>query len=173
MNSGPRPLSIRFTEAQDASYLKNWLSDTDVLKGFPLQDEKEIDDAIRIWMSYEQKKSSLTALWDGVPCGCALLNIQTFRKLAHTCILTIIVDKEKRNHGVGTILLSKLIDLARDSFHIEVLHLEVYTDNPAIRLYERMGFTTFGKQERFTKEGDGYRSKIFMQKILKTTPFQE
>jgi putative acetyltransferase len=173
MSVWPNSLSIRFTEAFDAPYLKEWLSDRDVLKGFPLQDEKEIDDAIRIWMSYEKKKSSLTALWDGVPCGCALLNIQTFQKLAHTCILTIIVDKAKRNHGIGSILLSELTKLAKDSFHIEVLHLEVYKDNPAIRLYERMGFKVFGEQQRFTKEEDSYRSKIFMQKILKTTPFHE
>jgi putative acetyltransferase len=171
MNKWPSSLAIRFTEEEDAPYLKNWLSDADVLKGFPLQDEKEIDDAIRIWMSYVKKKSSLTALWDGVPCGCALLNLQSFQKLAHTCLLTIIVDKTKRNLGIGTILLSELTALAKDSFHIEVLHLEVYKDNPAIRLYEREGFKVFGEQQRFTKEGDGYRAKIFMQKILKTTPF--
>jgi ribosomal protein S18 acetylase RimI-like enzyme len=126
---------------------------------------------VRIWISYVKKKSSLTALWDGEPCGCALLNIQSLKALEHTCLLTIIVDKEKRNLGIGSLLLSKLTELARDNFHIEVLHLEVYKDNPAIRLYERMGFEVYGEQQRFTKEGDGYRSKIFMQKILKTTPF--
>lgn len=171
MSSWPPSLTIRFTEEEDGPYLKRWLSDAEVLKGFPLQDEKEIDDAVRIWMSYVKKKSSLTALWDGVPCGCALLNIQSLQTLAHTCLLTIIVDKEKRNLGIGSLLLSKLTELAKENFHIEVLHLEVYKDNPAIRLYERMGFKTYGEQQRFTKEGDGYRSKIFMQKILKTTPF--
>ena len=49
MSVWPNSLTIRFTEEQDAPYLKTWLSDAEVLKGFPLQDEKEIDDAIRIW----------------------------------------------------------------------------------------------------------------------------
>ena len=166
MNTRPSELSIRLTEESDASSIKKWLSDSEILKWFPLQDEREIDDAVRVWISYVKQKSSLTALWNGVPCGSAVLNLQSFQKLAHTCLLTILVEEDKRGKGVGTALLQDLIALARDTFHIEVLHLEVYQDNPAIRLYEKMGFERFGEHEHFTKETDRYRSKIFMQKIL-------
>jgi len=162
----PAELSIRLTEEADAPYIKKWLTDAEVLKWFPLHDEREIDDAVRVWMSYEKQKSSLTALWNGVPCGSAVLNLQAFKKLSHTCLLTILVEEDKRGKGVGTALLEDLITLAKETFHIEVLHLEVYQDNPAIRLYEKMGFERFGEHERFTKETDRYRSKIFMQKIL-------
>ena len=108
-------------------------------------------------------------VWNGEPCGSAVLNLQAFQKLAHTCLLTILVEESRRGIGVGTALLSDLIDLAKDTFHIEVLHLEVYEDNPALGLYEKMGFKPFGEHKNFTRETDRYRSKIFMQKLLKLT----
>lgn len=168
MKARPPELTIRLTEEGDGPYLKKWLSDSEVLRWFPLQDEREIDDAVRVWMSYVQKKSSLTALWNGVPCGSAVLNLQSFQKLAHTCLLTILVEEDKRGRGVGTALLSDLIDLARDTFHLEILHLEVYEDNPAVGLYLKMNFKTFGEHKQFTREKDRYRSKICMQKILRS-----
>ncbi len=167
MKPRPSELTVRFTEEEDAPYIKKWLSDPQILKWFPLQDEREIDDAVRIWTSYVKHKSSLTALWNGVPCGSAVLNLQAFQKLSHTCLLTILVEESKRGIGVGTALLLDLIDLARNTFHIEVLHLEVYEDNPAVGLYEKMGFVSFGEHKNFTRETDRYRSKIFMQKLLK------
>jgi putative acetyltransferase len=92
---------------------------------------------------------------------------QTFQKLAHTCLLSIIVSQEYRNRGIGTALLEELEKLAKNTFHIEILHLEVYEGNPAKKLYERMGFTPFGRHASFAKESDGsYRAKIFMQKNL-------
>ncbi len=171
MKSMHPELTIRFTEEEDSIYLKKWLSAPNVSRWFPLQEEKEIDDAVRIWTSYVKQNSSLTALWNGEPCGAAVLNLQAFKKLAHTCLLTIIVAEDKRGLGIGTVLLADLEDLARDVFHIEILHLEVYEDNPAKRLYERMGYKAFGEHKNFTREADRYRAKIFMQKILKTTPF--
>lgn len=166
-------LTIRLTEEQDAAYIKKWLSASNIMQWFPLQDEKEIDDAVRIWISYVKNKSSLTALWDGVPCGAAVLNLQAFGKLAHTCLLTIIVEESKRGLGIGTVLLEELEKLARNEFHLDILHLEVYEDNPAIKLYQRMGFATYGRHEHFTREGDRYRAKIFMQKFLKSIPLED
>ena len=42
--------------------------------------------------------------------------------------------------------------LAKDQFRIELLHLQVYSENPAIHLYERMGFKEFGRQIAWIKE---------------------
>lgn len=160
------PLTIRFSEESDGAFIKKWLSSEEVLRWFPLVEEREIDDAVRIWMSYVSKKSTITALWDGVPCGSAVLNLQFFEKIAHCCLLTILVDEDYRGKGIGTRLMEELIALAIDPFKIEVLYLEVYEDNPAIRLYERLGFVRFGEQKNFTREKERDRSKIFMEKIL-------
>lgn len=160
-------LSFRFSEQADGDFLTKWLNDPTVLLWFPMDGEKEIEHSVRVWMDYATKGYGFTALWDGEPCGLAVLNIQPFQKLAHTCLLSIIVSPACRNKGIGTALLQKLIDLAKNTFHIEVLHLEVYEGNPAQRLYERLGFSYFGKHASFSKEGPGkYRARICMQKKL-------
>src|SRR3989339_30555 len=109
MKKDPSELTLRLTEEGDAAYIKKWLSDSSVLRWFPLVEEREIDDAVKIWIGYVKQKSSLTALWNGVPCGSAVLNLQFFQKLSHTCLLTILVEESKRGLGIGTALLSALI----------------------------------------------------------------
>jgi putative acetyltransferase len=59
-----------------------------------------------------------------------------------------------------------MIHAAKNQFKIEILHLEVYAGNPAIRLYERMGFKEFGRQPKFIKMDGEYIDKVMMQKEL-------
>ena len=160
------PLTIRFGEDADQKYLVDWLLQPGVLKWFPLADLREVEDAARIWVSYYKYDAVLTALWDSVPCGIANLYLQPYKKLAHQCLLAIIVDEKYRGKGVGTRLMTELMALAKERFKIELLHLEVYEGNPAIHLYERLGFTQYGIHRRFIKDGDLYLSKILMQKSL-------
>lgn len=159
-------ITIRMAEEGDEKCLIGWLLQPGVLRWFPLSDLREIEDAARIWISYSKQHAVLTALWDGVPCGIANLYIQPFKKLSHQCLFAIIVDEAHRGKGVGSRLLSELIDLAKNRFHIELLHLEVYEGNPAIRLYQKFGFQEYGKQKRFIKEDGVYLSKVLMQKVL-------
>jgi ribosomal protein S18 acetylase RimI-like enzyme len=158
-------ISIREAIDSDQQCLENWLSQKDVLRWFPLADNREIEDAARIWLSYSKLNAVLTALWDGEPCGIANLYIQPFKKLSHQCLFAIIVDEKYRGKGVGTKLLGALIELAKTK-SIEILHLEVYEGNPAIRLYKKLGFIEYGIQKRFVKEDGSYLAKIFMQKRL-------
>lgn len=159
-------LTIRFGEEADLNYLVEWLLQPNVLQWFPLSDTKEVEDAARIWISYAKYGAVLTALWDGVPCGIANLYLQPYPKLAHQCLFAIIVDENVRNKGIGTQLLTELMILAKDRFKIELLHLEVYEGNPAIHLYERLGFERYGLQRHFIKSEGRYTSKIMMQKRL-------
>jgi len=159
-------LTIRFGEDADQKYLVEWLLQPGVLEGFPLCDLREIEDAARIWVSYSKYGAVLTALWDGVPCGIANLYLQPYKKLAHQCLLAIIVDERYRGKGVGTKLMEDLMALAKDRFKIELLHLEVYEGNPAINLYRRLGFEPYGAQRHFIKDQGRYVGKILMQKSL-------
>ena len=127
----------------------------------------ETEDSSRIWFSYMKYNAVLSALYDGVLCGTSILYVQPFEKLSHQCLFAIIVDEKYRNKGVGTALLNELMDLAKQRFSIELLHLEVYDGNPAISLYERTGFERYGVHKNFLKEAPGkYRDKILMQKKL-------
>jgi len=56
--------------------------------------------------------------------------------------LTVAVVPEYRGQGIGTQLLSELLATARA--HYQSVSLSVSPDNPALRLYQRVGFETVG-----------------------------
>lgn len=159
-------IEIKRSEESDQKHLVEWFLEPGVLKWFPLTDLREIEDAARIWMSYAKQKAVLTAYYEGAPCGTANLYIQPYKKLAHQCLFAIIVSEKFRGKGVGTKLLNELIEMAKNDFSIELLHLEVYEGNPAIKLYERFGFQEYGRQKHFIKDQGNYITKILMQKRL-------
>lgn len=161
-------LSIRFAIESDEKYLIDWLLQPGVLEGFPLCDLREIEDAARIWMSYAKHHAVLTALWDDIPCAIANLYLQSYQKMAHQSLLAIIVDEKYRGKGVGKKLMQELLILAKERFQMEFVHLEVYEGNPAIHLYEKLGFQKYGLQRHFIKDKNTgrYLGKIMMQKYL-------
>ena len=159
-------IEIRPAVIEEASYLTKWLTDPSILKWFPMCDAREIDDAVRIWMGYTKFESCFTAYLNGIPVGMSILYLQPYQKFSHQCLFAIIVDEKHRNQGIGKALIETMIEAARDKFKIEVLHLEVYQGNPAIRLYERMGFQVYGRQPKFIKMDGQYFDKIMMQKDL-------
>lgn len=67
-------------------------------------------------------------------------------------LLYLAVDEAFRGQGVARALLSECEKLARDWGRSELL-LDVASDNPALRIYERFGFEELG-------------SLIFMRKSL-------
>lgn len=160
-------LTIRYTVPQDAEWLKRWLSDPSVRNAFPMANEVEIEDAARRWISFSRVRSSLTVEMDGHPIGLSSLYIQTYKRLLHQTEFGLIVDQAYRGKGVGSYLLSSIMKLAKSNFNIELIHLQVYQDNPAIRLYERFGFKEFGRQNQWIKDDDGhYVGRIFMERLL-------
>jgi ribosomal protein S18 acetylase RimI-like enzyme len=81
------------------------------------------------------------ALGDGPPAGAAWLRLMT--GYAHvddaTPELAVGVAPAARGSGLGTALLARLLDDARRRH--PAVSLSVRSDNPARRLYERLGFT--------------------------------
>ncbi len=163
---GNKNLIVRSTLAHEDVYLKKWLKEPGVLRWFPMANDREIEDAVRLWIAYTQVGSCITAEYNGIPCGMATLYVQFYKKLAHQCLFSIIVSEFYRGQGIGKALLENLAKLARDKFSIELLHLEVYDGNPAIHLYQREGFVEYGRQSHFIKDNNEYIPKIFMQKSL-------
>lgn len=165
-NKTPQGLDVRYTEPSDAPYLKKWLMEPGILRWFPMHDEVEIDDAVVRWIAFSKYRCSLTILKDGVPCGIATLYLQPYKKLAHQCEFGIIVGEGYRNQGIGNYLLKNLLHFAKEQFKIELIHLQVYAENPAINFYHRFGFREFGRQNQWIKEEDRYVGRIFMERFL-------
>lgn len=158
---------VEFAELSDRKYLVEWLSEPGVLRGFPMHDKREVEDASKHWIGYARYKGVLKALYKGKTAGIANLYLQPYQKLAHQCLLAIIVGEKYRGHGIGTALMKELMKLAKERFSIELLHLEVYEGNPAVCLYEKLGFERYGLQKKFIKDKGEYLNKILMQKALK------
>lgn len=158
--------SIRYTELTDDLYLKEWLKEPGVLRWFPMHNEIEVDDAVKHWIGFSKFKCSLTVLYKGEPCGLSTLYLMPYKKIAHQCLLSIIVAQEHRGKKVGSLLLNNIMHLAKEHFRIEYLYLEVYESNPAIHLYRKFGFKEVGTQPHFIKEEGNYYAKIIMERAL-------
>lgn len=159
-------IETRLMIPDDAPFLKKWLLVPGILEWFPMCDEREIDDSIRIWMSYIKMEACFTATLDGEVAGVSILYLQPYQKFAHQCLFAIIVAEKFRGKGVGTELMNYMMKQAKEKKQIELLHLEVYEGNPAYRLYEKLGFQEYGRQPHFIKWEGKYFSKILMQKVL-------
>jgi putative acetyltransferase len=159
-------VNIRYTEPGDGEYLKKWFEDPETLRWFPMEDQLEIDDAVIRWVSFCRFGCSLTVTRDGIPCGIATLYLQPYRKIAHQCEFGIVVSKESRGLGIGKYLMNNILHLAKTHFKIELIHLQVYEGNPAIKFYEQFGFTEYGRQEGWIKEKNGLAGRLFMERSL-------
>lgn len=160
-------IEVRKSVLEDIQYIRKWLKEPDTLKWYPMCNDREIEDAARFWISFVKYGAVLTAYYAGKVAGIINLYLQQYQKFCHQCLFAIIVRSDLRGKGIGSKLIQEIQVLAKDQFNIKFLHLEVYENNPAIRLYERQGFIKYGEQKHFIKNLDGsYMSKIFMQKQL-------
>jgi len=159
-------ISIRVTQDGDGIYLKQWLMEEETLRWFPMVNEMEVEDATKIMVNYGKNRAGLTAVDGETPCGIVVIYPAVYRKLSHQSLITIIVDRKYRGRGVGTLLMQKMMEVAKQEFQMELIHLEVYEDNPARFLYEKLGFVEYGRDPEFVKENGKYLSKICMEKWI-------
>jgi len=166
----PPGLKIRHTEQGDGKYLREWLLDPEIGRWFPMDTIEEVDDAVQRWVAFHKYKCSWTAVYHGVPCGITTLYLQPYRKLAHQCEFGILVGGGFRGKGIGSALMRHMMTMAKEKFRIDLLHLQVYAENPAMRLYKRFGFREFGRQTCWIREGDekgsAYVGRIFMERFI-------
>jgi ribosomal protein S18 acetylase RimI-like enzyme len=73
-------------------------------------------------------------LRDGAPAG----RLYVHRRPAEIRLMEIALLPEHRNAGLGSALLERLMTEARAAGKPLTIHVEIY--NPAMRLYERLGF---------------------------------
>jgi len=81
------------------------------------------------------------------------LDIHTFPnhpRRRHAGQLGMAVRDDFQGQGVGTALMAAAVDLADRWLNLLRLELEVYVDNPpAVRLYQKFGFTIEGALSRY------------------------
>jgi ribosomal protein S18 acetylase RimI-like enzyme len=83
-------------------------------------------------------------------------------------VVHMYVDPDHRGQNVGEALLRGLLDHVFGLDGIEQAQLSVIAGNDrAIKLYEKVGFRTFGMQPGYFKVGDEYTDQQFMQLFKK------
>lgn len=157
---------IRYTYVTDTPYLRAWLQNPDVQKWFPVSEEREIEDAIQCWIGFSRYSSSLTATINGTPCGIGTLFLMPYRKVAHHCLFKLVVDPKFQRRGIGSSLLKNLKHLAKNYFHLDLVHIEVFEGNPVIYLLKKQDFHEFARQEGYVKDKDRYLSRILYECFL-------
>jgi ribosomal protein S18 acetylase RimI-like enzyme len=84
-------------------------------------------------------------------------------------MIQVYVRPEHRGSGMAAALVEHLIDHARR--HVVQVHLGVWSENiPAIKLYERLGFTTYGTEPRYLFVNGRYIDEHLMVRFLDKAP---
>jgi len=79
-------------------------------------------------------------------------------------LVQVYVDSSYRGQNIGEKLIRRALEYAFGLDGIEQVQLSVIAGNQtAIKLYEKIGFRTFGVQPRYFKVGDTYLDQQFMQ----------
>ena len=106
---------------------------------------------------------------EGALVGVVRFIRDTDRKSKHKGnIYGMYVAPEVRGRGVGKELMLEVITRAKDFDGVEQIHLQVVSKNEsAKKLYQSLGFVTYGVEPRGLKEGDEYFDEDLMILILK------
>ena len=85
-------------------------------------------------------------------------------------LVGLMVAPAAQRQGLGWALLQQCLALAAQVPGLEQLQLSVQADNAhAMRLYERAGFTAWGREPRALRVGCAYHDKVHMMRLLYPT----
>ena len=99
----------------------------------------------------------LIAVQDGDVVGTGILSGFGKPRLAHRGELSLSVKQALWGNYIGSRFLEKIIRFARETAGMEILSLEVRSDNHrAIGLYKKFGFETIGTFKGFMKINGAY-----------------
>jgi len=88
---------------------------------------------------------------------------QRVRERHKVALTAMYVMKDFANGGIGRRLVDEALAAARRMHGIEIINLTVTADNlPAVRLYSRQGFQSFGRETRAVKTAGAYLDKLHM-----------
>lgn len=115
-----------------------------------------------------ERELMLVAIADGKHVGnCSLMSVGDFSRYRHRCDVAIALYQEYCGKGIGKVMLETILETAK-KLGYEQAELEVIAGNePAIALYEKLGFVKYGTFPDNMKYKDGnYVDAYWMMKKL-------
>ncbi|WP_404449244.1 GNAT family N-acetyltransferase [Sutcliffiella horikoshii] len=90
------------------------------------------------------------------------------KRVNHICMFGISIQDEFCNNGLGSKMIHRMLDWAKEDEDIEKVCLEVFAHNErAIHVYEKLGFKVEGRKERHVKFEDGtYSDELIMGQFV-------
>lgn len=102
---------------------------------------------------------------DGKVLGLGILMNHGNLRKKHVGVITLMVNSDYQNKGIGSLLMDKLINLS-ESLNIIRLELCVFRDNyKAINLYKKFGFKEEGIKIKSALKNGEYADEIIMARI--------
>lgn len=168
-----KDIVIEKAKPEDAKALLGFLciigGETDNLtfgtEGLPISVEEEQDYLASLEVS--ASSAMFIARENGKIVGNAHFTGMTRERLKHRGTVGISVLKAEWGKGIGSRLMEAVIDFARNTAHIEIITLEVRSDNlRAIDLYKKFGFEKIGHFKGFLKIDGEYADFDLMNLYL-------
>jgi len=155
---------FRISDKEKLIEMYESLSDDAVRWGSPPYNRERLEKG---WLSNLQNLIAIVAFYKDKIVGHAQIFKFPNPRRKGMGDLIIYLHQDFHNVGLGTAMLTKLIELAKE----EGLHrvsLDVIADNkPAIRLYQKFGFKVEGvKKEAYFGEDGKYHDELVMGLIL-------
>ncbi|MFC3748940.1 GNAT family N-acetyltransferase [Paenibacillus sp. GCM10012306] len=124
------------------------------------EDEKDMPlGMVETRLQPDQDKFTLGAFNDnGELVGMVTFIRENREKVKHKgLVVAVYVSPEARKLRLGFALMQELIARAAQLEGVEILNLAVMSGNEAaVKLYESLGFTSYGKEKKAVKIGDTY-----------------
>ena len=117
---------------------------------FNMTVEREQEYLVKAYHS--DKDLYLIAEYNGEIVGSCHLSTYSKERLSHRAEIGLSVRKDMWGNRIGTQFMERLLEFARNVANIEIISLEVRSDNErAIALYRKFGFETVGSFKGFMK----------------------
>lgn len=169
-----RTVMLRSADAEDGEALLRYMKVVTEETPFLIRESNEVTLTLEQEKRFIQSRAEdprevlLIAEIDGVHVGnCSVMSMGSYRRYTHRCEIAVALYQKYCDSGIGTILLETALDVAKEIGY-EQAELEVISDNePAIFLYEKLGFRKYGTFPNNMKYSNGtYADAYWMMKRL-------
>lgn len=160
-------LHIRLFTYRDAQLFSRLRKDIEKESDYVLAEKNERTETglhvlIRLLIS-QRRIVTFLAFDNKTPVGYVSLVFPKFTKLQGNAYLTIGVRESYRGKGIGTELMNKAEEYAKGR-GIRRMELEVFSKNPALKLYTRKKYEVEGVKKDAVKYNGSYDDIIIMAK---------
>jgi putative acetyltransferase len=160
-------ITVRAREGADLEAITTLMACPGVVRGTLQLPLRSLDERREHYGSPAPGIHSVVAEIDGRVVGQLGLHVEQNPRRRHVGSIGMAVHDDFQGRGVGSALLTAILDLADRWLALRRIELTVYTDNAAaIGLYEKFGFVREGHLRDYAFRDGDYVDAFFMARVL-------